>query len=89
MMIPPPSEPIKIKIVRSTFLGENENLDKEFFEYLEFMGISHSVAGPEEDIEWPLVEYEGTPHDLKTMLSSRFGMDLESMKEEYPELFSQ
>ena len=88
-MIPPPLEPIKIKIVRSTFLGENEQSDKEFFEYLEFTGITHSIIEAGEDIEWPLVEYEGTPYDLKSMLSSRFGMDMDSIREEYPQLISQ
>lgn len=86
MMIPPPIEPIKIKIVRSTFLGENEDSDREFFEYLEFVGISFEIQD-QEDIEWPLVEYEGTPYDLKQMLSSRFGMDSEEISQEYPQLF--
>lgn len=85
-MIPPPVEPIKVKIVRSTVLKENEESDKEFFEYLEFMGIGHEVIEGE-DIEWPLVEYEGTPYDLKQMLSSRFGMEGSEIKEEYPQLF--
>ena len=86
MMIPPPVEPLKIKIVRSTFLGESEDSDKEFIEYLEFMGISYELKD-EEDIEWPLVEYEGTPYDLKIMLSTRFGMDSSEISQEYPQLF--
>jgi hypothetical protein len=41
-----------------------------------------------EDIEWPLVEYEGSPNDLRSMLSSRFGMGDSEIQEEYPQLFS-
>lgn len=89
MMIPPPVEPIKVKIVRSTFLRENEDSDKEFFEYLEFMGIDYEIKEDDNDIEWPLVEYEGTPYDLKAMLSSRFGMEGSEIKGEYPQLFSE
>ena len=46
------------------------------------------VVREEEEGEWPVVEYEGNPYDISTMLASRFGMDESEIKEEYPQLFS-
>lgn len=86
-MIPSPKDPIKVKIVRPTFLRVDPEIDKEFEEFLSFMEISFSVT-EEEDIEWPLVEYEGNPQGLISMLSSRFGMGDDEIKSEYPQLFS-
>ena len=86
-MIPPPRDPKKEKISRATFMGVDPQMDKEFKEFLEFMVISFEV-GEEGEGEWPLVEYEGNPNDLKSMLSSRFGMSDSEIQEEYPQLFS-
>ena len=86
-MIPSPKEPKKVKIEKMTFLKVDPELDKEFEEFLEFMEISFVVKGVE-DTEWPLVEYEGLPHDIVSMLDSRFGMSKEEIKGEYPQLFS-
>jgi hypothetical protein len=84
-MIPPPIEPKKAKISRLTFMGVDPDMDKEFQDFLEFMGISYSIK---EEGEWPLVEYEGIPYDIKGMLISRFGMTEGEIEEEYPQLFS-
>jgi len=86
-MIPPPREPVRVKIMRPTFLRIDPEMDKEFEEFLSFMGITFEVK-ENEDIEWPLVEYEGNPNDLRSMLSSRFGMGDSEIQEEYPQLFS-
>jgi hypothetical protein len=84
-MIPPPKEPKREKIERLTFMGVDPEMDKEFQEFLEFMEISYSIK---EEGEWPLVEYEGNPYDIKGMLVSRFGMTEGEISEEYPQLFS-
>ena len=86
-MIPPPREPKKEKIVRETFFGADPQIDKEFEEFLSFMEITFEVK-ESEDIQWPLVEYEGNSNDLKSMLSSRFGMSDSEIEGEYPQLFS-
>lgn len=86
-MIPSPKEPQKVKIVKTTFLKVDLEVDKEFEEFLGFMEISF-VVKESEDSEWPLVEYEGLPHDIVSMLGSRFGMSKEEIKDEYPQLFS-
>lgn len=86
-MIPSPKEPQKVKIVKTTFLKVDLEVDKEFEEFLGFMEISFEVK-ESEDSEWPLVEYEGLPHDIVSMLGSRFGMSKEEIKDEYPQLFS-
>lgn len=84
-MIPPPIEPKREKISKLTFMGRDPEMDQEFKGFLEFMDISFSIK---EEGEWPLVEYEGNPYDLKGMLTSRFGMDESEIQEEYPQLFS-
>jgi hypothetical protein len=86
-MIASPKEPQKVKIEKMTFLKVDPELDKEFEEFLAFMEISFVVKGVE-GTEWPLVEYEGLPHDIVSMLDSRFGMSKEEIKGEYPQLFS-
>ena len=86
-MIPSPIEPKKYKIPRTTFMGKDPEADKEFEEFLRFMEISFVVKEGEEG-EWPLVEYEGLPHDIVSMLDSRFGMSKEEIIIEYPQLFS-
>ena len=86
-MIASPKEPQKVKIEKMTFLKVDPELDKEFEEFLAFMEISFVVKGVE-DTEWPLVEYEGLPHDIVSMLDSRFGMSKEEIKGEWPQLFS-
>jgi hypothetical protein len=86
-MIPSPKEPQKVKIVKTTFLKVDPEVDKEFEEFLGFMEISFAVKETENN-EWPLVEYEGLPHDIVSMLGSRFGMSREEIKDEYPQLFS-
>lgn len=87
-MIPPPAEPERIKIMRHTFLKVDPELDEEFEGFLSYMGITFEVKEDDGEIEWPLVEYEGNPQAIKSMLSSRFGMGDSDMEEEYPQLFS-
>ena len=85
-MIESPKVPKKVKIEKMTFLKVDPETDKEFEEFLGFMEISFAVK-ESEDSEWPLVEYEGLPHDIVSMLDSRFGMSKEEIKGEYPQLF--
>jgi hypothetical protein len=41
-----------------TILGENEEFDKSFFEYLDEYSISHKILESEGG-QWPTVEYTG------------------------------
>lgn len=87
MLIPPPKEPKRTKISRSTFIGVDPQVDKEFKDFLNYLEIEMRVI--EDEGEWPLVEYEGNPYDIKNVLISRFGMTEREIKEEYPQLFSE
>lgn len=76
---------VTIKV--DTVLGENEDFDKSFFEYLEEYSIAHKI--PEtvnEEKKWPTVEYTGGPIALTNMLKERFGMEQEEIDELYPEI---
>jgi hypothetical protein len=84
-MIPPPKTPKRVKISKTTFLGEDPQMDKEFLNYLEYLEIENKIV--ESSSEWPVVEYEGSPYDLKNMLDSRFGMSQSEIREEFPQLF--
>ena len=80
--------PITIKV--ETVLGENEDFDKAFFDYLDEYSIEYKISEePNESHSWPLVEYTGGPISLKSMLKERFGMELNEMQELYPELIPQ
>jgi len=55
-----------------TVLGENEEMDKLFLEYLDEYSITHKII---EENEWPLVEYIGGQISLTNMLKEKFGKD--------------
>ena len=69
-----------------TVLGENDELDKAFFEYLDEYSISHKVLESEEGGQWPQVEYTGGPLSITNMLKERFGMEEIEIDEMYPEI---
>ena len=48
-----------VTVTVDTVLGENEEFDKSFFEYLDEYSISHKVLESNEGNEWPSVEYTG------------------------------
>ena len=76
---------VTIKV--TTVLGENEDMDKSFFEYLDEYSITHKICGRvNEQEEWPVVEYTGGPISLKSMLKERFGMEQNEILDLYPEL---
>jgi hypothetical protein len=68
-----------------TVLGENEEFDKSFFEYLEEYSISHKVLEKDEN-QWPTVEYTGGPLSITNMLKERFGVSEDEIDELYPEI---
>lgn len=75
-----------VTISAETILGENEGLDKSFFEYLDEYSISHKVLESESHSDWPIVEYTGGPISITNMLKERFGMPQEEIDETYPEI---
>jgi len=75
-----------VTIKAETVLGENEDFDKSFFEYLEEYSISRKILELEENQKWPTVEYTGGPIALSNMLRERFGLSQEEIAETYPEI---
>lgn len=75
-----------ITITVDTILGENENFDKVFFEYLEEYSIAHKILEKDTDREWPRVEYTSGPIALTNMLKERFGMEQSEIDDLYPEI---
>jgi hypothetical protein len=75
---------VKIKV--ETVLGENESMDKMFFEYLDEYSITHKMDEAKGDNGCPIVEYEGGPISLYNMLKEKFGMEREDIEQSYPQL---
>lgn len=75
-----------VTVTVDTVLGENEEFDKSFFEYLDEYSISHKVLESNEGNEWPSVEYTGGPLSITNMLKERFGMEENEINELYPEI---
>jgi len=75
---------ITIKI--QTVLGENEEFDNLFFQYLEEYSIDRKILQIEEGEKYPEVEYTSGPIALSNMLRERFGYDRYEIEEKYPEL---
>lgn len=74
-----------ITVTIDTVLGENNEFDKSFFEYLDEYSISHKILEYEEG-KWPSVEYTGGPLSITNMLRERFGMTDKEINEMYPEI---
>ena len=74
-----------ITVTIDTVLGENNEFDKSFFEYLDEYSISHTILEYEEGT-WPAVEYTGGPLSITNMLRERFGMTDKEINEMYPEI---
>lgn len=72
-------------ITIQTVLGENEDFDTLFFQYLDEYSIEYKVL-PTGDEKYPLVEYTSGPIALGNMLRERFGYDRYEIEEKYPEL---
>jgi hypothetical protein len=75
---------ITIKI--QTVLGENEEFDDLFFQYLDEYSIDRNVLPIEEGEAYPMVEYTSGPIALGNMLRERFGYDRYEIEEKFPEL---
>jgi hypothetical protein len=75
---------VTIKI--QTVLGENEDFDALFFQYLDEYSIEYKILPTEEDEKYPMVEYNSGPIALNNMLRERFGYDRYEIEEKYPEL---
>jgi hypothetical protein len=75
-----------VTIKAETVLGENEDFDKSFFDYLGEYSISHKVLELDENQKWPTVEYTGGPIALSNMLKERFGLSQEEIEVTYPEI---
>jgi hypothetical protein len=74
-----------VTVTVETVLGENEEFDKSFFEYLEEYSISHKIL-EKEGSQWPSVEYTGGPLSITNMLKERFGASEDEINELYPEI---
>ena len=74
-----------ITVTVDTVLGENNEFDKSFFDYLDEYSISHKIL-ENEDGQWPSVEYTGGPLSITNMLRERFGMNDKEINEMYPEI---
>jgi hypothetical protein len=74
-----------VTVTVDTVLGENDEFDKSFFEYLDEYSISHKILENGEG-KWPSVEYTGGPLSITNMLKERFGMEQEEIEELYPEI---
>ena len=75
---------VTIKV--ETILGENEEFDKSFFEYLDEYSIEYKVLEKEEGKTWPTVEYTGGPIAISNMLKERFGYTDYELEELYPSI---
>ncbi len=75
-----------VTVSLETVLGENEEFDRSFFDYLEEYSISHKIPETEEVSKFPVVEYTGGPISITNMLKERFGMSQEEIDELYPEI---
>lgn len=73
-------------ITIQTVLGENEDFDTLFFQYLDEYSIEYKVLPTDEDEKYPLVEYTSGPIALCNMLRERFGYDRYEIEEKYPEI---
>jgi len=69
-----------------TVLGENDELDRSFFEYLDEYSISYKVLENKGGGQWPQVEYTGGPLAIINMLKERFGMEEIEINVMYPEI---
>lgn len=77
-----------MKTVRlETVLGEDEDYDKIFYDYLGVYGISHKIVNEvSESIKYPEVEYTGGEVEIKHMLTEKFGFNREDFESLYPDL---
>ena len=75
---------VTIKI--QTVLGENEEFDSLFFQYLEEYSIDRKILPLGEGEKYPMVEYTSGPIALSNMLRERFGHDRYEIEEKFPEL---
>ena len=74
-----------VTVTVDTVLGENNDFDKSFFEYLDEYSISHKILEYGEG-KWPSVEYTGGTLSITNMLMERFGMSDKEINEMYPEI---
>lgn len=75
-----------VTITIQTVLGENEDFDTLFFQYLDEYSIDRKVIPLSEGEQYPFVEYTSGPIALNNMLRERFGYDRYDIAEKFPEL---
>jgi|LauGreStaDraftv2_3_1035109.scaffolds.fasta_scaffold164096_1 hypothetical protein len=77
-----------MKTVRlATVIGEDEDYDKIFYDYLEVYGISHRVVKEsDKSNKYPEIEYTGNETEIKHMLTEKFGFSREDFESLYPDL---
>ena len=76
-----------VKIKQETVIGETPEFDKVFFEYLDEYSITYKVLEEKGEFGYPLVEYEGGPISLGNMLREKFGLGVEDIAQNHPEIF--
>ena len=69
-----------------TVLGENEEFDNLFFQYLDEYSIDRRILQIDEGEQYPMVEYTAGPIALGNMLRERFGYDRYEIASNFPEL---
>lgn len=74
-----------VSIVVETVLGEDQDMDQLFFEYLDEYSITHKIIDEDPKSEWPKVEYTSGPIALRGMLQEKFGFSLEEIAQQFPE----
>jgi hypothetical protein len=78
-----------VTITLITLLGENEEIDKLFYEYLDMYSIIYYEEKNQDPLEpalYPTISYTGGPIALINMLTERFGYEKEEIQEEFPML---
>jgi hypothetical protein len=72
----------------ATVLGDDDEQDNRFLEYLDEYSIDYKITEKSQD-GYPVVEYTGGPIALTNMLMERFGLEEHDIRETYPELYGE
>lgn len=71
-----------------TVLGDNDEHDNAFIDYLNEYSIDYEI-GANGESGYPVVKYTGGPIALSNMLRERFGLDNYEIQELYPEIYGE
>jgi hypothetical protein len=71
-----------------TVLGDNDEHDNSFMEYLKEYYIEYEISDNSES-GYPIVKYTGGPISLKNMLRERFGLEDQEIQTLYPQIYGE